>query len=645
VSGKTRIPPGNWLALMVFLIIGLACAQTATAATHYFTPVRHQRGVLVFKLTGVQPSEIERAYVKAQGRRRALSTRRVRAAARHGVLRLRVRSSAPRHRSRGRHAHQASTTDPTLVVVTADTTTTTATGSTSVENSVSTFAPNADSYVTANKKKANYGTATELRVSGSPLTRSYLRFSVQGVANPVTRATLQLYLTSSSSTGFEVRSVADTSWSESRITYANAPKVGSAVTASGPFTTGTWLGLDITSLVKGTGVISVALTSASATAMAVASRETGVNSPQLVVETGAAPAPAPPPPSADSSPPTIPTGLSLTQATTTGIALAWSPSSDDVGVAGYGLYRDGALVGTTTLTSFTFSGLNCGTSYPLALDAFDAAGNRSAQASLGAATLGCSAGPRYPVRGIYDRDFSATGFDDLTAVGFNYIDTNPYKYQLDALVARGLKGFVWLGGYNDDPAVCNFNYDDAWVRNHIAGDATHPSIVGNPGVGAYFIDDEPNDTNCPNAPSQIKARSDLVKSLDPGKPTLMVHYKNFATWAGKTDILGLDHYPCSYKNGCDYSKIDAEAAEADRLGIRYWGVIQAYSDGASALCGSSPWYRLPTPDELHQEFVHWGATNMEGYLVFAWHYPDCDSSVWLSNHPELQAQLALENAS
>jgi hypothetical protein len=74
-------------------------------------------------------------------------------------------------------------------------------------------------------------------------------------------------------------------------------------------------------------------------------------------------------------------------------------------------------------------------------------------------------------------------------------------------------------------------------------------------------------------------------------------------------------------------------------------VIQAYGDGASALCGSSPWYRLPTPGELHQEFVHWSATKMEGYLVFAWHWPDCDSSVWLANHPELQAQLALENAS
>jgi hypothetical protein len=35
---------------------------------------------------------------------------------------------------------------------------------------------------------------------------------------------------------------------------------------------------------------------------------------------------------------------------------------------------------------------------------------------------------------------------------------------------------------------------------------------------------------------------------------------------------------------------------------------------------------------------------MEGYLVFAWRYPDDDPSLWLANNPALLAQLALENA-
>jgi hypothetical protein len=236
--------------------------------------------------------------------------------------------------------------------------------------------------------------------------------------------------------------------------------------------------------------------------------------------------------------------------------------------------------------------------------------------------------PRYSVRGMYDRDFSATGFDDEAALGFNYIDSGPSR-DFDELAAHGLKGFVWLGGYSND--TCGFNQVDDWVRSHVA------AIAGNPGVGAYFIDGEPDAAKCPNAPAQMRARSDLVKSIDPGATTFLVTYKieQFKLFAGTVDVLGLDKYPCSISHGCDYPKIGAEAAEADRLGVRYWGVIQAHGDA---------WYKVPTVDELHQEFEHWRATNMEGYLVFAWRFPDDLPQNWLANNPELQARLAVENA-
>lgn len=242
--------------------------------------------------------------------------------------------------------------------------------------------------------------------------------------------------------------------------------------------------------------------------------------------------------------------------------------------------------------------------------------------------------PRPPaassVRGIFDSDFSASGFDDEAAVGFNVIDSGPEKERMDALAARGLKGMVWLGDYSN--TTCTFNESDDWIRSHVS------AIAGNAGVGAYFITDEPDPAKCPNAPHQVKARSDLVKSIDARPPTFMVDYKvdQFKLWAGKTDILGLNHYPCSIENGCDYSKIDEQAAEANRLGIRYWGVLQAFGDD---------WYKVPTPEELHEQFVHWRGTAMEGYLVFAWRWPRDDSSLWLANHRELQSQLAVENGS
>jgi hypothetical protein len=158
-----------------------------------------------------------------------------------------------------------------------------------------TAAPAADSYVSADAPGTNYGSAPKLRVDASPVVRSYLRFAVSGTGGSVSHATLRLYNTSSLTAGYSVRSVASSSWTESAITYSNAPAVGTSATASsGPVTAGATTDLDVTPLVTGDGNVSLALTTASTTATAMASREDTTHRPQLIVETGATP-----PPSAD----------------------------------------------------------------------------------------------------------------------------------------------------------------------------------------------------------------------------------------------------------------------------------------------------------------------------------------------------------
>jgi chitodextrinase len=96
------------------------------------------------------------------------------------------------------------------------------------------------------------------------------------------------------------------------------------------------------------------------------------------------------PPQGDTTAPTAPSGLAVGGQTQSSVTLTWSPSSDNVGVTGYGRYRDGSLVASGTGTSYTFTGLACGTSYTLAVDAYDAAGNRSARPSVIAATSACT---------------------------------------------------------------------------------------------------------------------------------------------------------------------------------------------------------------------------------------------------------------
>jgi chitodextrinase len=91
----------------------------------------------------------------------------------------------------------------------------------------------------------------------------------------------------------------------------------------------------------------------------------------------------------DTQPPTAPANLVTTSRTATSIALSWSASTDNVGVVGYGLYRDGTLVGTSSVTTGIFAGLACNTSYSLAIDAYDAAGNRSQKTGALVTTTAC----------------------------------------------------------------------------------------------------------------------------------------------------------------------------------------------------------------------------------------------------------------
>lgn len=82
----------------------------------------------------------------------------------------------------------------------------------------------------------------------------------------------------------------------------------------------------------------------------------------------------------DTQPPTAPTNLHTTSVTASRVDLAWNPSTDNVGVTSYQVYRNGSLLQTLpgTQTSYGDTTVAPGTSYVYALRAGDAAGNVSA---------------------------------------------------------------------------------------------------------------------------------------------------------------------------------------------------------------------------------------------------------------------------
>jgi glucose/arabinose dehydrogenase/PKD repeat protein len=148
-----------------------------------------------------------------------------------------------------------------------------------------TFTPVADAYVRSDTAGSNYGTRSTLRTDASPETLSYLRFDVGGIGSPVTQAKLRVFAGTGNSIGYDIRGVTNATWGETSITYGNRPATGDVVKSSGRVTAGTWTEVDVTSLVSGSGLLSLALTSTSTTATSFDSRESA-NDPQLVVTYG-----------------------------------------------------------------------------------------------------------------------------------------------------------------------------------------------------------------------------------------------------------------------------------------------------------------------------------------------------------------------
>ena len=93
--------------------------------------------------------------------------------------------------------------------------------------------------------------------------------------------------------------------------------------------------------------------------------------------------------SSDTTSPSVPTGLTATPAGDgkTQVNLYWNASTDNVAVTAYKVYRNGVLVSSPAITSFSDSGLTSTTSYTYGVAACDRAGNCSSQVTTTIGTL------------------------------------------------------------------------------------------------------------------------------------------------------------------------------------------------------------------------------------------------------------------
>jgi hypothetical protein len=144
----------------------------------------------------------------------------------------------------------------------------------------------ADAFVSGANKASNFGARLDLRIDASPTFRAFMRFKAR-LSDDVERVHLLLYSRTQSRAGYQVRLVEEP-WRERKITFLNAPSLSPDFVLSGPLRARAWKSVDITSLIEqlsgDEAYISLALTTKSLNAVELASRESGMRGPRLVVE-------------------------------------------------------------------------------------------------------------------------------------------------------------------------------------------------------------------------------------------------------------------------------------------------------------------------------------------------------------------------
>jgi hypothetical protein len=157
---------------------------------------------------------------------------------------------------------------------------------------------------------------------------------------------------------------------------------------------------------------------------------------------------------ADTVAPSKPTNLSASSSSPQLVQLTWTASTDNVGVTGYSIYRDGALLTTIgPATSYNDTTVQLGTSYSYQIRAHDAAGNTS--------TLSSSATVTTPVL-LFSDGFESGNLSKWTSV--NGLTVQQQEVQAGTYAVRAKSTGTATHAYKDLSPTQNELYYRVWFK-------------------------------------------------------------------------------------------------------------------------------------------------------------------------------------
>jgi chitodextrinase len=244
---------------------------------------------------------------------------------------------------------------------------------------------------------------------------------------------------------------------------------------------------------------------------------------------------------ADTTPPSVPTGLVGNSPSSTEADLVWNPSTDDVGVTGYQVFRNGKRIATLGVTtSFADTTASSGTTYNYTVKAFDAAGNISAASAAVTVSTADLTPPTQPSRlGASAQGATKIALtwrastDNVGVTGYQVFRNGAFLVNIGAVTSWTDTGLL---------PVTKYSY------SLVAFDAVGNLSIASATVSATTT----TDTTAPTAPTELAgvASSDTTVNL---------------SWTAATDDVGVVGYRV-LRNGTQIASIGAITTYTDSTG-------------------------------------------------------------------------------
>jgi chitodextrinase len=225
----------------------------------------------------------------------------------------------------------------------------------------------------------------------------------------------------------------------------------------------------------------------------------------------------------DVTPPTVPDNIVETGHTVSSVSLSWDASTDDVGVAGYKIYRGGTLVGTVGGPSFTDTGLTVSSSYNYTISAYDASANNSAQSAVFSARSSDDTTPPTTPTNVHITTTLDTSLTIAWDASTDDVGVAGYKIYRD----NNLIGTATSTTFSDIGLMPVTNYTYRIVAYDAANNLS-PASTALSATTAY-------DTTPPSVPMNLTASDQTDQTIS-------------LSWNASTDNVGVTGYDI-YRNG------------------------------------------------------------------------------------------------